>query len=99
MQRTVVDPPLVAHKLTMLRDINTDTPAFRQLCDELVTLLGYEATRTINVEPVQVQTPVDVATGVKLARPVPLLVPILRAGHDQPHGLTRLLPTPTTASV
>jgi uracil phosphoribosyltransferase len=92
MQTTVVDHPLVAHKLTMLRDINTDTPAFRQLCDELVTLLGYEATRNINVEPVEVQTPVDVATGVKLARPVPLLVPILRAGIGMLDGMARLLP-------
>ncbi|HSR85190.1 MAG TPA: uracil phosphoribosyltransferase [Streptosporangiaceae bacterium] len=92
MQTTVVDHPLVAHKLTMLRDITTDTPAFRQLCDELVTLLGYEATRTINVEPVEVQTPVDVATGVKLARPVPLLVPILRAGIGMLDGMARLLP-------
>jgi uracil phosphoribosyltransferase len=92
MQTTVVDHPLVAHKLTMLRDISTDTPAFRQLCDELVTLLGYEATRTINVEPVEVQTPVDVATGVKLARPVPLLVPILRAGIGMLDGMARLLP-------
>jgi uracil phosphoribosyltransferase len=92
MQTTVVDHPLVAHKLTMLRDINTDTPAFRQLCDELVTLLGYEATRTIKVEPVQVETPVDVAAGVKLARPVPLLVPILRAGIGMLDGMARLLP-------
>ena len=92
MQTTVVDHPLVAHKLTMLRDITTDTPAFRQLCDELVTLLGYEATRNINVEPVEVQTPVDMATGVKLARPVPLLVPILRAGIGMLDGMARLLP-------
>jgi uracil phosphoribosyltransferase len=92
MQTTVVDHPLVAHKLTTLRDIHTDTPAFRQLCDELVTLLGYEATRAIKVEPVQVQTPVDVATGVKLARPVPLLVPILRAGIGMLDGMARLLP-------
>jgi uracil phosphoribosyltransferase len=92
MQTTVVDHPLVAHKLTMLRDINTDTPAFRQLCDELVTLLGYEATRSVNVEPVEVQTPVDVAAGVKLARPVPLLVPILRAGIGMLDGMARLLP-------
>jgi uracil phosphoribosyltransferase len=92
MQTTVVDHPLVAHKLTMLRDITTDTPAFRQLCDELVTLLGYEATRTINVEPVEVQTPVDMANGVKLARPVPLLVPILRAGIGMLDGMARLLP-------
>jgi uracil phosphoribosyltransferase len=92
MQTIVVEHPLVAHKLTMLRDINTDTPAFRQLCDELVTLLGYEATRIIKVEPAQVQTPVDVATGVKLARPVPLLVPILRAGIGMLDGMARLLP-------
>jgi len=92
MQTTVVDHPLVTHKLTMLRDIHTDTPAFRQLCDELVTLLGYEATRTINVDPVQVQTPVGMANGVKLARPVPLLVPILRAGIGMLDGMARLLP-------
>ena len=92
MQTTVVDHPLVTHKLTMLRDVSTDTPAFRQLCDELVTLLGYEATRTINVEPVQVQTPVGLAHGVKLARPVPLLVPILRAGIGMLDGMARLLP-------
>ncbi len=92
MQTTVVDHPLVTHKLTMLRDIHTDTPTFRQLCDELVTLLGYEATRTINVDPVQVQTPVGMANGVKLARPVPLLVPILRAGIGMLDGMARLLP-------
>ena len=92
MQTTVVDHPLVTHKLTMLRDVHTDTPAFRQLCDELVTLLGYEATRAIKVEPVQVQTPVGMADGVKLARPVPLLVPILRAGIGMLDGMARLLP-------
>jgi uracil phosphoribosyltransferase len=92
MQTTVVDHPLVTHKLTMLRDVHTDTPAFRQLCDELVTLLGYEATRAIHVEPVQVQTPVGAAQGVKLARPVPLLVPILRAGIGMLDGMARLLP-------
>ncbi len=92
MQTTVVDHPLVAHKLTMLRDIRTDTPAFRQLCDELIMLLGYEATRDIRVEPVEVQTPVDVAAGVKLARPVPLLVPILRAGIGMLDAMARLLP-------
>lgn len=92
MQTTIVDHPLVAHKVTILRDLHTDTPAFRQLCDELVTLLGYEATRNVAVEPVQVQTPVGTANGVKLARPVPLLVPILRAGIGMLDGMARLLP-------
>jgi uracil phosphoribosyltransferase len=92
MQTTVADHPLIAHKLTALRDISTDTPAFRRLSFELTTLLGYEATRNIRVEPVQVQTPVGPANGVRLARPVPLIVPILRAGIGMLDGLSALLP-------
>jgi uracil phosphoribosyltransferase len=89
----VVDHPLVAHKLTALRDERTESPTFRQLADELVTLLAYEATRDVRVEPVQVKTPVDTATGSRLSRPVPLVVPILRAGLGMLDGMTRLLPT------
>jgi uracil phosphoribosyltransferase len=92
MQTLVADHPLIAHKLTVLRDIHTDTPAFRRLSDELTTLLAYEATRQITVEPVSVQTPVGTAAGVKLSRPVPLLVPVLRAGIGMLDGMARLLP-------
>ena len=92
MQTTVIDHPLVAHKLTALRDTRTDTPTFRRLADELVTLLGYEATRHIKVEPVTVQTPVAAADGVKLARPMPLVVPIMRAGIGMLDGMAALLP-------
>jgi uracil phosphoribosyltransferase len=92
MQTIVADHPLVAHKLTALRDRSTDTPTFRRLAYELTTLLGYEATRIIRVEPVQVVTPVATADGVRLARPVPLLVPILRAGVGMLDGLASLLP-------
>ena len=76
----VADHPLVAHKLTTLRDERTDSPTFRRLADELVTLLAYEATRDVRVEPVKVTTPVAPTTGVKLADPRPLVVPILRPG-------------------
>ena len=62
MQTLVADHPLVAHKLTALRDVRTETPTFRRLTDELVTLLAYEATRYIKVEPVSVTTPVAAAT-------------------------------------
>jgi uracil phosphoribosyltransferase len=93
MQTTVIDHPLVAHKLTALRDISTDTPTFRRLADELVTLLGYEATRHIKVQPVTVQTPVAAADGVKLARPVPLVVPIMRAGIGMLDGMAAVLPS------
>jgi uracil phosphoribosyltransferase len=92
MQTLVADHPLVAHKLTTLRDVQTETPTFRRLTDELVTLLAYEATRHIKVEPVSVPTPVAVADGVRLARPVPLVVPVLRAGIGMLDGMTRLLP-------
>ena len=88
-----MDHPLVAHKLTTLRDESTDSPTFRRLTEELVTLLAYEATRGVRVAPVTVQTPVAAAAGVKLAPPRPLVVPILRAGLGMLEGMTRLMPT------
>jgi uracil phosphoribosyltransferase len=89
----IVDHPLVAHKLTTLRDQRTDSPTFRRLTEELVTLLAYEATRGVRVAPVTVQTPVGPAEGVKLAPPRALVVPILRAGLGMLEGMTRLMPT------
>ena len=56
MRTFVVDHPLVAHKLTVLRDKNTPSPVFRQLTEELVTLLAYEATRDVRTEPVTIET-------------------------------------------
>ena len=93
MRTHVVDHPLVAHKLTTLRDIHTDSPTFRALTDELVTLLAYEATRDVRVDPHDIQTPVSPTTGVRLASPKPLVVPILRAGLGMLDGMMRLLPT------
>jgi uracil phosphoribosyltransferase len=93
MQTLVVDHPLIAHKLTALRDESTDSPTFRRLTDELVTLLAYEATREVRVQPVTVHTPVGEAQGVRMARPEPLVVPVLRAGIGMLDGMIRLLPT------
>ncbi len=93
MRLHVVDHPLVAHKLTVLRDVNTDSPTFRRLADELVTLLAYEATRGVRIEPHAITTPVAPTTGVKLSQPKPLVVPILRAGLGMLDGMTRLVPT------
>ncbi|GAB3446676.1 uracil phosphoribosyltransferase [Streptomonospora sediminis] len=93
METLVVDHPLVAHKLTTLRDARTDSPTFRRLTDELVTLLAYEATRDVRVADVTVQTPLEPMTGAQLTRPTPLVVPILRAGLGMLDGMTRLLPT------
>jgi len=93
MRVHVADHPLVAHKLTALRDERTDSPTFRRLADELVTLLAYEATRDVRVAPIQVRTPVGPAAGVRLSSPKPLVVPILRAGLGMLDGMMRLLPT------
>src|SRR5437764_11945925 len=93
MRTHVVDHPLVAHKLTTLRDERTDSPTFRRLADELVTLLAYEATRDVRVADVTVETPLVPAQGVQLASPKPLVVPILRAGLGMLDGMTRLIPT------
>ncbi|UNX55196.1 uracil phosphoribosyltransferase [Georgenia sp. TF02-10] len=93
MRLHVADHPLIAHKLTVLRDERTESPTFRLLVDELVTLLAYEATRDVRVERVEVTTPVAPAVGVHLAAPRPVVVPILRAGLGMLEGMTRLLPT------
>ncbi|MBM9463711.1 uracil phosphoribosyltransferase [Aeromicrobium sp. YIM 150415] len=93
MQVHVLDHPLVAHKLTVLRQTTTDSPTFRRLTEELVTLLAYEATREVRVEPAAIETPVAPTTGVRLSTPAPLVVPILRAGLGMLEGMQRLLPT------
>jgi uracil phosphoribosyltransferase len=92
MQTFVADHPLVAHKLTTLRDIRTPTHEFRRLADELVTLLAYEATRHLPVETVAIETPVTSAEGVRLTDPAPMIVPVLRAGIGMLDGMMRLLP-------
>jgi uracil phosphoribosyltransferase len=93
MRTHVVDHPLVAHKLTTLRDERTDSPTFRRLADELVTLLAYEATRDVRTERVDIRTPITKTTGVRLSHPRPLVVPVLRAGLGMLEGMMRLLPT------
>ncbi len=93
MRVHVADHPLIAHKLTYLRDRRTDTPTFRRLADELVTLLAYEATREVRVKPFQIETPVAPTTGIHLASPKPLVVPILRAGLGMLDGMMRMVPT------
>ena len=91
--RVHVADHLIAHKLTYLRDKRTDSPTFRRLAEELVTLLAYEATRDVRTEPFEIETPVARTTGIKLSTPKPLVVPILRAGLGMLEGMVRLLPS------
>lgn len=93
MKVHVANHPLISHKLTVLRDERTDSPTFRRLVDELVTLLAYEATREVRTTTVKIKTPVTETTGLKMAEPRPVVVPILRAGLGMLEGMTTLLPT------
>ncbi len=93
MELLAIDHPLVAHKVTLLRDKDTANPTFRQLVEELMTLLSYEATRQVRVDPVTVVTPITATTGVALSKPTPLVVPILRAGLGMLEGFLRVMPT------
>jgi len=93
MRVHVADHPLITHKLTVLRDKTTPSPTFRNLAEELVTLLAYEATRNVRTSPVTVQTPVAETQGLAISDPRPLVVPILRAGLGMLSGMVKLVPT------
>ena len=93
MRLTVVDHPLVKHKISILRDKDTPSPIFRLLVEELVTLVAYEATRGVRTEEVSITTPLQKTNGRKIANPKPIIIPILRAGLGMLEGITKLVPT------
>lgn len=93
MRVHVADHPLITHKLTVLRDRTTPSPTFRSLAEELVTLLAYEATRSVRVEEVHIETPVAATRGLAISQPKPLVVPILRAGLGMLEGMVKLMPS------
>jgi len=93
MRIHIADHPLITQKLTVLRDKTTPSPVFRALVEELVTLLAYEATREVRTEKVLIETPVGPTAGLKLSRPRPIIIPILRAGLGMLEGIVKLLPT------
>ncbi len=91
MQNVFVSPhPLVAHKLTLLRNVDTNPKKFRELVRELAGLLAYEATMDLLTDPAEVQTPLAITTGATLKEKVGL-VPILRAGLGMVEGVWEIL--------
>lgn len=89
---TVVDHPLVAHKITMLRNEETDSSSFRSLCQEVTLLTAYEALRHLPTEPVPVTTPITTTESPMLAGPAPAIVGILRAGLVMVEAILTLIP-------
>ena len=92
MSVTVVEHPLVAHHLGILRDVATPGWLFRQSVASLATIVGVHACAHISTRPRQVQTPVAAATGAEIAPPGPVLVPILRAGLAMLDSFLALVP-------
>jgi uracil phosphoribosyltransferase len=90
---TVVDHPLVRHKMTLLRDRATPTKEFKQLVDEIAMLMAYEATRDLALDAVTVETPLETTTGWEVRGKKLTLVPILRAGLGMVEGILRLMPS------
>lgn len=90
---TIMDHPLIQHKLTFLRDEKTSSMEFRNLVSEIAMLMCYEATRDLPLEEVEVKTPVAVAKTKVIAGKKLAFVPILRAGLGMVDGVLALVPT------
>ena len=99
MQVTVVDHPLVQHKLTLMRDKSRSTKGFRQLLNEIGMLLLYEVTRDLPIEMVSIETPITEMEAPQLAGKKLVLAPILRAGVGFLDGMLDLVPSARIAHV
>jgi uracil phosphoribosyltransferase len=89
---TICNHPLIQHKLTHIRDKNTNTKDFRELVDEVATLMAYEITRDVPLESIPVKTPVTDAVGKVISGRMLGLVPVLRAGLGMVDGILKLIP-------
>lgn len=89
----VMEHPLIQHKLSMIRDVNTGPKEFRELVEELSMLMAYEVTRDIPVEEVEIQTPLCKTKGKSVSGKKLGIVPILRAGLGMVNGMLKLIPT------
>ena len=91
-QLHIISHPLVQHKLTIMRSTESGAKDFRELLREISLLMGYELTRDLPLEPVQIQTPMQSTTGYVISGKKLAIVPILRAGLGMVDGLLELLP-------
>ncbi|MGN1372491.1 MAG: uracil phosphoribosyltransferase [Candidatus Coproplasma sp.] len=89
----VFDHPLIRHKIAILRDKKTSMKEFRELIEEITTIMTYESMRDVELVPVQVETPLEVTTQYKVADDSVAIVPILRAGLGMVNGVHKVFPT------
>lgn len=93
MQVNIIDHPLIQHKLTIMRKKETSSADFRKLLEEITMLMGYEATRDLPLEDVEIETPIQKTVGKKLTGKKIAIVPVLRAGFGMVQGLLDLIPS------
>jgi len=93
MALTVIEHPLIQHKLSILRDKATPTKLFKELVDEIAMLMAFEATRDLPLEAVEIETPLERMQARRLSGYEPVLVPILRAGLGMVDGIRALVPS------
>ena len=89
----ILDHPLIKHKLTMIRNKKTDLKNFREIVDELSTMMAYEVTRDIPLKDIKIETPIVKTTGKAIANKKMALVAVLRAGLGMVGGILRLIPS------
>ncbi|MGX7140429.1 uracil phosphoribosyltransferase [Facklamia languida] len=90
---TVVDHPLIQHKLTIIRDKKTSTKVFREVTNEIAMLMAYEITRDLPLEEIEIETPLTKSTQKQISGKKMAIVPILRAGLGMVDGITSLVPS------
>lgn len=89
---SIIDHPMVQHKLTILRDKNTSSKQFRELVKELALFEGYEATKDFELSETEIETPMEKTKAYEISGKKVALVPILRAGLGMVEGLLELVP-------
>ncbi len=89
----VINHPLIQHKLTLMRKKETSSNDFRKLLKEITLLMGYEITRDLAMEDIEIETPLEKIVGKRVAGKKVGIVPILRAGFGMVEGLTELMPS------
>lgn len=92
MAHTIINHPLIDHKMTIIRKKETSSMEFRQVVNEISTLMGYEVTRDLETEDVEIETPIAKATGKMISGKKIGIVPILRAGLGMVEGLLTIVP-------
>ena len=93
MHVNIIDHPLIQHKLTIMRKKETSSADFRKLLEEITMLMGYEATRDLPLEDVEIETPIQKTVGKRLTGKKIAIVPVLRAGFGMVQGLLDLIPS------